>query len=395
MRIASLVMLVAASFVSAQPSEGPPPARVTVDAARLETVTNQRRVTGEIVSTRRAVLASQVEGLVLELDLDEGDRVESGQVVARLDDELARLDVRRAQAALKSAEAVAARRRSGAELAQRDMDRMDVAVQRGSANEAQADATRTALATAIAEREEADADVLAAQAELARIERILKDKTIAAPFTGRVVRKQAEIGEWVSPGDGIVELVSLEKIEARIDVPEALVPFLDAAPDAVSLSIPGLGPARDASGTVIGVIPAADSLSRLFPVRISVPNSSGVLRPQMSLTAMVPTSERAERLTIHKDAILRDDAGSFVFMAAPLGGPGSETPPGAPSHQAVPMRVQPLFAVGERYVIRDGALPPGALVLTDGNERVFPTQPLIILPGGPVGAGAASTEGAD
>jgi multidrug efflux pump subunit AcrA (membrane-fusion protein) len=99
----------------------------------------------------------------------------------------------------------------------------------------------------------------------------------------------------------------------------------------------------------------------------------------MSLTARVPTSQQRERLTIHNDAIRRDDAGAFVYVARPIGARGGEPESGGPSHVADAVRIDPLFAIGERAAIRGGALEPGALVLTIGNERTTPGQPLIIV----------------
>lgn len=374
-----LAIAAAATVAAAQPAAGPPPARVVVDEARLQTLIDQRLVTGEIVSTRGALLASEVEGLVIEIDHDEGDLIEAGERVAALDDHLARIDVRRAEAAVRSARAVTAQREAEAALVERELARLESARELGSANESQLDAARTRVLTVKAQREDARAMVLAAQADLDRAERTLDDMTIEAPFTGRVLRKQAEVGEWLSPGDGLVELISLERLEARVEVPESLLPFLDRGEDAVTLDIPGLGPDRLTRGTVIGELPAADPLSRLFTVRVRVGRTDDRLRPRMSLTARVPTSQQRERLTIHNDAIRRDDAGAFVYVARPIGARGGEAESGGPSHVADAVRIDPLFAIGERAAIRAGALEPGALVLTIGNERTTPGQPLIIV----------------
>ena len=373
--VALAASIVLSSAAAAQPEGGPPPGRVVVDEARLDTVTNQRRVTGEIVSTRRAVLASEVEGLITQIDLDEGDLIEAGRLVASLDDEIARIDVRRAEASLRSARAIADQRRGEAQLAERDLGRIESAGELGSANESQIDAARTRVMTAEAQLDEAEAMVLAAEADLARAKRVLDDKTILAPFTGRVLRKEAELGEWLNPGDGIVELISMDRLEARVEVPESLLPFLDRSEGAVTLNIPGLGPDRTIPGTVIGELPAADSVSRLFTVRVGVTPGEARLRPRMSLTAMVPTSERTERLTIHNDAIRRDDAGAFVYLARPV----PNAPEGAPAHTARAVRIDPLFIVDERMVVRSGVIREGDLVVTVGNERTFPGQPLIIV----------------
>ena len=93
-RILSVCFLGMPAF--AQPGGGPPPANVALDPARLEQVELWREVTGEIRSLRRSVLAAEEPGLVIELTVNDGDRVEQGQIIARLDDVVARIEVEQA-----------------------------------------------------------------------------------------------------------------------------------------------------------------------------------------------------------------------------------------------------------------------------------------------------------
>ena len=367
---------------------GPPPQLVVVDAAVTRELAQLRSVTGEVRSLQRALVAAQVEGVVEALDLNEGDAVEHGQVIARLDDEIARLDVEEARALVEAAEGSRQEAAANLDRARRDLDRVAEAQRRGSVSESELDAAQTEVSTREALLRQAAARVASATADLGRRERALKDMTIVAPFSGRIVAKTSEIGEWVTPGDTLVEVVSLDRLEARIDVPEAFLRFLDADRGPLSVSVPALGETVEVSGTLLGVIPSADTLSRLFPVRLSLEAGSGVLRPGMSLTAFVPTGNAAPTLTVHKDAILRDDGGEFVYMAVPF---TSESNPGI-NGRAIPARIARLYAVGNRVAIRPGQVQDGSLLLVQGNERVFPTQPLIITnppPGSPFAGGAA------
>jgi len=80
--------------------------------------------------------------------------------------------------------------------------------------------------------------------------------------------------------------------------------------------------------------------SRLFPIRVAIPNPGELAQPGMTVVGMVPVGRKMPRLTIHKDAILRDDAGEFVYFDA--GG------------MAMPARVRTRFSIGDRVVIDDG-----------------------------------------
>ncbi len=356
-----------------------------------------RSVTGGIVSRRRSLLAAQAEGFILELTPNAGDTVKKGEMIARLDDEIALLEHKLSEADLRAARGVVAEREASLARLRRDLARTKQLADQGSATPSSLDSAETAVRTTEALLAQAEAAVLAEESRVALSKRRIDDMTIVAPFDGRVVRKETEVGEWVSAGDPVVEIVSLTELEARIDVPEHLVGYLSQDLGSIPMTIPGLGKNADTTARVISVIPQGDPLSRMFPVRLSVeidlaPGGDGVgLRPGMSVTAFVPTGSVEPVLTIHKDAVLRDDAGLFVYMAVPNSDPGNPAVTG----QAVPARITRLFASGDRVAIRPGQVQPGSWLLVEGNERVFPTQPLLVQnppansPFAPRGAGGA------
>lgn len=389
---AVVVMVVQSLAVSGVLAQGMPATNVTVDQVRSEKLVRRRAVTGEIRSRLTSALASQVEGLLVELGVDEGDVVEKGEVIARLDDTRARIAVDRASAELDFAEAVISQRQVERDNAQRDLDRIEELDRLGSAGASQLDEARTLVASRQALLAQAQADLATARGDLALAQRELDDMTIEAPFAGRVVSKSSEIGQWVGVGDDIVTIVSLDLLEARIDIPEDIYPAVDSAMrehGEIELRLPalGLGSGQEIYGHVISILPAADSLSRLFPVRIAVENGGGALRPGMSLNAYVPTGISGEYITVHKDAIVRTPTGEVVYYSND--GVAAMAP------------IERLFAVGERMAVRSPVLQAGMSVVTTGNERLVPgmPQPLNVLAapkgpdigvGGGVGSGSAS-----
>ena len=380
-------LCVLAASAAAAIAQGPPPATVRLDAARQETLMIPRSVAGEIIALRRSLLASQADGFVVEINGNAGDTVAKGSVIARLDDTIAALDVQRAEADLRAARGVVMERDATLARLRRDYERTQLLERQGSATPSSLDAAETAVRTAEALLAQAESRVLGGEAQVALAQRRLRDMTIVAPFDGRIVRKETELGEWLTPGDTVAEIVSLSELEARIDVPEHLVGYLSQDLGSIPMTIPGLGASPDTTARIISIIPQGDSLSRMFPVRLSVSIEDGRMRPGMSVTAFVPTGSAEPVLTIHKDAVLRDDAGLFVYMAVPFGDPGNPAVKG----QAVPARISRLFASGDRVAIRPGQIRPGSWLLVEGNERVFPTQSLIVQDppaGSPFGNGA-------
>lgn len=356
-----ILLAVCSSSVLAQ--NGPPPAKVMLDEARMETLTEVRGVTGEIRSPMRSQLAVQVEGIVLEMLVDEGDDVKAGQVIAHLDDSRAMLDLDRQKAEVAHAEALIEQRTAEHEEAARDLERYRELEQRGSVGVTEIDEARTLLASRAAQLAQANADLMSAKSDLALAERELADATIRAPFDGRVVETSTEVGQWIARGGPVATIVSLKSLEARINVPQQYYRSLRESGGEIEIIVPAIG--GSVTGTLITIIPQADSLSRLFPARIRIQDSEAILRPGMSITAMVPTGIQSEQLTVSKDAIVRTASGEHLFFSA--------------DGVAAMMPVERLFAAGNRVAIRAGMLKPGMQIVVDGNERMFPGQPLIPL----------------
>ncbi len=373
-----------ASSRSSGQGQGPPPAIVRLDAVRAETVEQWREVTGEIRAVQRARLAAEEAGLVVELGVEVGDRVEKGHVLARLDDQLRRFDqahragVRQSKAA--EVDEMAARR----EKAARDVARLRELETRGGASQTEIDDASTSLAEAEAQLVRAKADLASAEAEEKSAEQRLSKMTVRAPFSGAVVAKATEVGQWVSEGDTIVEVVALDEVDVYLDIPERFIAQVSRPEVRVQVRIPALGHVLES--TVTKVVAEGDRLARTFPVRVRLKaeqtieaknqgaSRTAMLRPGMSAIGLVPTGEPIEAITIDKDAVMRNDAGAFVYFDA--GGSASVAP------------IEVLFAVGQRVVVRSPVLRYGMKVVTEGNERIFPGQPLAPMGAAPPGAAA-------
>ena len=329
----------------------------------------RRFVTGEVRAAAFSRVAAKEAGLVVAFDLDPGDAVVPGQVIARLDDTLMKLDLALAQSELAADRAVVTEREAELERAERDYERLSaLAASEGAARRETEDA-RTEVAAMRARLDQARADVVRDEVTIRRAEARLNDFSIRAPFAGHVVATSTEVGEWVTGGGVIIELVDDAQVDVMLDVPEDYLLPLQAAKDsvdaaAVSLRIDAAGVNLETRD--ITIVPSGDQLARTFPVRIRLDNADGDIKPGMAAVAAVPTGNRGEALTVSKDAVMRSDVGWFVYFDA--GGVAAVAP------------VQVEFAAGDRMVIREGALRPGMRVVVEGNERIFPGQPLIELP---------------
>lgn len=347
----------------AQSAGGPPPANVVVDAVRLDRIEPRREVTGELRSVRRSVIASKQPGLVVEIAVEAGDAVQAGATLIRLDATIVQLEVDRARSNLQSAQAIHEARVAQLTRALRDSE--SVRSLGDSASEKEILDARSDVVIAQAQLAGANADTLGAQADLQLAEQRLEDMVIAAPFTGVVIRKHTEVGQWIGVGDDIVELVDNSVIDAWLEVPERLLARLQFEGLEAQIRLRATGEVY--SAPVSAIVPEADSLSRLFPVRVRLNNKEGRLRPGMSIVGLAPTGTMQDLLTVHKDALKRDEGGAFVFYNA--------------AGVAVVARVRVLFATGDRLAIESSTLKAGMGIVVEGNERLSPGQPLhVILP---------------
>ena len=350
-----------AALTVAQPEGGPPPTQVVVDSARLQRVEGLREVTGELRAAMRSMIACEAAGLVVELRVREGDDVHEGDLLARLNDDRATMRKRRADADAQAERAQVAEREADVAKAERDLARLESLQKRASASENEVEDARTEKLRADARLEQARAELLSAQAEASLAEDELADMVIRAPFDGRIASRQTEIGQWVREGESVVELVSLDSLEAWLDMPERFAGRFSTPGALVLVRVSAFGEVLE--GRLLQALPVLDPLSRIFTVRVEIDNVDNLYKPGMSVVGLAPTGENVEVLTVHKDAIMRDNAGAFLYYDA-----GST---------AVAARVTELFPVGDRMAIRSTALQPGASVVVEGNERLYPGARLI------------------
>ncbi len=355
-----IATMVLAPFTLAQPSGGPPPALVRFDEARQQEVMIMRSVSGSLFATRRSMVAAEEEGLVRTLSIDVGDIIEEGHVIATLDPRRAQIEVNRLEAEEDGKRASVSVAESSLRQAERDYARLTDAQNAGSVSDSEIEDAQISIQGMEARVRVAQADLVAAMQELAFARQVLEDRTIRAPFNGQIVAKHTEVGAWVGVGGTVVELVGLDTIDAYIGVPESYLSTLRAENTTVQLEIPALNELIESSD--VTVIASGDQLARTFPIRVRLKNPDGALKPGMSVRALVPTSRNEEAVTIHKDALLRDGGGAFAYMNA--GG------------VAIPVRFEVRWRVGDRFVVRGANIKPGTQFVIEGNERLFPSQPL-------------------
>jgi RND family efflux transporter MFP subunit len=368
--------------------DGPPPAAVRVGLVEMRQVEQRASVTGEVRATQRSRVATREAGKVIEVLVREGDRVAEGDVLVRLDDSLLRIDLASAKAQLRAAESALAEARSLLSQRERDLRRLQSLFDRQSATENEVQDAQSDVDSQAARLAQREAEIEAARSRVARLDEQLTDMTVVAPFNGRVSVKIVDEGEWAGEGEAVAELVGTDTVDIYLDVPQRFVNAIQSPEASISVRIDALQ--REISLTNPSVVPVADSAARTFPVRLIAKNDEGLIQPGMSVTASIPAGFSGPAMLAPADALLRDDAGWFVYTATQA----------EQGRIALPARVEQLFRTGAWVAIRpiSGPVFPGAAVVVEGNERIlFPGQPLQVtnpdmLDKAPGGQGAPSSD---
>jgi RND family efflux transporter MFP subunit len=289
-RLFWLVLLGAAGLAGWWFLQRPVPARTV--QARTAAVSGPRTIlnaSGYVTARREATVSSKITGKVMEVFVEEGQRVEEGQVLARLDDSNVRTALAHAEAVLAAAQSGLAETQVRLEEARRELRRIEALVATRIATEADLDRAQAGVQSLEARLARQAADIQVAEREVDMRRQELADTVIRAPFAGIVTIKSAQPGEMISPisagggftRTGICTLVDMTSLEIEVDVGESYInrvtpgQAVEATLDAYSdWKIPC---------KVIAIIPTADRQKSTVKVRIGFDQLDPRILPEMAV----------------------------------------------------------------------------------------------------------------
>lgn len=266
-----------------------PPLPVTVTVVAGGGVAGGQRYSASLLPDAQVDVAFKVNGYIEQIrqvqgadgrmrNLQDGDRVTRGMVLARVRAREYADAVTQAQAALTKSKA--------------DFIRATQLYENRSSSKADYDAAYA--------RYQAD------QADLDRAEQALADCAIVAPFDGYVLSRSIEIGSLASPGSPAFQIGNLGSVKVVFGVPDVLVGSLKpgAAQEVTIEAVPG----RRFTGRYTRVSPVADASSRMFTAEVTIPNGDGALKPGMIAALEVEharTGTVAPAMMVPLNAIIR------------------------------------------------------------------------------------------
>jgi RND family efflux transporter MFP subunit len=302
------------------------------------------RLTGSLTPPYSARLSPDVEGRLVSLEVDAGARVEKGDLLFRLDDELARLELQQAIAAEHEAEAdLADARRRVVEV------RSLVEEQSFPESEARSLESRVRRSEAVLERMRAERAYAAAT--LAR-------HSLEAPFSGVIAERNADPGERVDSNSSVMRLVAIDRLQLDLRVPQSYFQRI-AIGTRLTIRLDAL-PGQEIESRVARIVPVSDPEARTFLVRAEIDNREGRLTPGMSVRAVLRIGTDRQAEVVPRDALIRYPDGRTVVWVAEVEGD---------RHVVEERLVKTGLAFDDSIEIVDG-LEAGEQVVIRGNESL-------------------------
>jgi membrane fusion protein (multidrug efflux system) len=240
----------------------------------VEEVVDRVVLPADLLAFRRAVLAAEVRGTVESLPVEEGQAVAAGQRIAEIDTRALEQAAAEAEALFRQAETQY--QRAERLFAKRSITQKDLT-----------DATT-------------DRDVAAVRLASARLD--LTKSRVTAPWPGRVAKRRAEVGDYVVPGQPVVELVDVARLKVRAPAPASDIPYLRRGVPA-EVRVDAL-PGETFPGQVVRLAAELDPQARTLDVEVEIPNPEGRLKPGMLARMEIPRRTLTRALLVPLEAVL-------------------------------------------------------------------------------------------
>lgn len=252
----------------------------------MDTLRSGPTISGQVTPVRSANIRAEVSGAVIEYRAEQGDAVNRGAVLARI--ESAAL-----QEAYRSAQAAATREEAALERARRDAER-------AATLEAAGAISQQALEEARQEETSAEAALTDAQARVSSAGKQLADATVRAPFRGIVSESSISLGDVVQPGTALFTVVDPSSMELEAAVPARDLALLERG-TSVAFDVTGY-PERAFTGRIDRISPSADPSTGMVLIYVTIPNAEGALVGGLFANGRVAT-EAAVGLSVPASAI--------------------------------------------------------------------------------------------
>jgi len=259
------------------------PILVETTKAEKHTFSSAFNYLGSFEPYRQNMIGSDASGKLIRLDVQEGDRVTQGQVIAKIDDEMLQIQLQNMEVSIEG---------------QRNDDQRNEALSRDKAiPEVQIEKTKLGIKSAELQKKQ--------------LQKQLRSTNITAPFSGVITKKMVDLGSVIGPGSPLVEITDIASLKLTISVPERdILKFRNGQAVEVKADVYGT---KSFQGKVMFLSVQADK-SHNFKVQITVPNAKNELMAGMYGTASLSNSNSVTALSIPRKALVGSTKDPQVYV---------------------------------------------------------------------------------
>lgn len=261
----------------------PPPVAVHFAQAQTDSWQSALTSVGTVTSVRGVIVRAEVAGVVEQIAFEPGGRIGKGAVLVRLEQSVEAANLKQAEADL--------------DLARRSLKRSERLFKSDTVSESDLDAAVAAEA--------------AAEARVASLQATLAKKTIKTPFGGSLGIKRISVGQYLNPGDSIVDLQQMDPIFVEFSLPQREIQRLESG-QTVRAQVDGFDQAFE--GTITAIDPSVDNATRNLRVQATVRNPDRVLRAGMYTRVAVELPQRRDVVVVPATAVLYAPFGNTIFV---------------------------------------------------------------------------------
>ena len=325
--------------------------RVTVDTEILqpENFRSYLKQVGTVTSDKDAILSSEVQGRLLRYTVSKGERVEEGQIIAKIDDATLKQEVRRMEAMVRQSKL--------------QYDRQNDLFVKGVGSQSDLDNAELAYEQQAA--------------ALASLRVSLDNTEVKAPFSGTLEQTFADPGELLSPGSPVARVVSTTELYVTVGIPSRYVGILEEG-DPVRLQFNQRDDLQ-VEGRIQFVGATIDPQSRSFEVEVGFPNPNEIIKIDMVADVEVVLDDMPNSIVVGEEFVFSKQGRMVAYVV-------DEDAEGNPVSREVEIDHGPVYK--SQTVILSG-LNPGDQFITNGSSYLQDGTRLQIRPSAPSSSGAA------
>jgi membrane fusion protein (multidrug efflux system) len=328
----------------------PPVETISAEAAKVERWPPYVKAIGTVEAVNGIDVAAKTSGVVRKFFFESGEEVEAGEPLIQLDDDAEQADLRNLQASLKNAEQELQRNRKLAEEG--------IAPQRE-------------LQAAEARRNEL-------LAQIDKVKAIIQDKSVKAPWAGRLGIRKVDVGSFIQAGQALVWLQTIDPVYVDFTIPED--EYARIKPGQVVETTYRAYPGEIFKGTVDVIDAKVDEATRTIEVRAVVPNADKKIAAGMFADVKTITGEPEPVLTVPETAVTYSLYGDSVYVIMPA---KAAPAPSATDNVSAQQPAEPALQVERRFV-RSGEVRDARISIVQGlkeGEQVVTVGQLKLRPG--------------